>query len=624
MYEEFGALVDHATKTVTFKLFLPDTRKDPTQYEAGGLPRITRVSVLGGFQNPATKQWDAETAIELLPTDYTDPRDHVVKGAVYAAQVENLPDGFYEYKYRVEFENADPRLVCDPCARYGGAKNQNSGFVVGGETVEVKPLAKRLPYKDLRVYELMIDDFTANIREENEAPLQTIVRKLDDLQSLGINAIEFMPWTPWSYPDDADANFSWGYNPVQYFGLTYKYANNPAAETEKLVYLKQLVNECHARGIHVIMDGVFNHADATPPDLGFPYYWLYQDPADSPYVGDFAEHAYFKDLDYENRCTLEYIRDACLYWIETFQIDGIRLDNTLGFYRQGDRAHGLPKLLSELRKYLSEHNDPNFAIILEHSWDYEAIDVTNKVGATSCWYDPFRTQSEQFLSEPAPDAPKIQTSILRMLDTARGFDAGRAPTPYLENHDHNRIIRAAGGREAWTRTQPYVIALFTCYGAPLIYNGQEFGADTDVPEEGDDRVSPRPLDWSQAESDPGPALSDLYRKMMRIRDEHPALRSPNFAPSAWDEKRTQFNRQGLGIDVERGLVVYRRWSDDEAEREQFFVVLNFSDAPQQVDFEVPHAGPWRELLGDADVTPVDGRIKTEIGSNWGAVFYRAG
>ena len=84
--------------------------------------------------------------------------------------------------------------------------------MVGGQIDEVRPLATRLSLKDLVIYELMIDDFTAGIRRADEAPLQTIVRKLDHLVDLGINAIEFMPWTAWTYPDDPAHDFSWGYN----------------------------------------------------------------------------------------------------------------------------------------------------------------------------------------------------------------------------------------------------------------------------------------------------------------------------------------------------------------------------------------------------------------------------
>ena len=556
MYEQFGALVDQAAKTVTFKLFVPDGERAPFQYEGGGLPRLTGVYVVGGFQDSAAKAWDLNAPIELTGSDYSDPPGGPLKGTVYSWSSPPLPDGFYEYKYLVRFENAPQRLITDPCGRYGGSVNQNSGFVVGGAVEDVRALpGPRLAYSDLRIYELFIDDFTARIKQPDEAPLETIVRKLDDLVTLGINAIEFMPWTAWWYPDDPNKDFSWGYNPVQYFSVAHKYTLNPTTDVDKLVYLKRLISACHDRGLHVLMDGVFNHADAAPPDRGFPLYWLYQDPADSPYVGNFAQAAYFQDLDYANTCTLEYIRDACLYWMTEFKVDGIRLDNTLGYYLPGDRGHGLPKLLSEFRAWLSRNKSPDFGIVLEHSWDYGAIDAVNKTGATSCWLDPFRSLSMSYLGDRPQGVPQIETPIMRMLDSGRDFGTGRAPTIYIENHDHKRFMLKAGGREPWYLTQPYIIALFTCCGATLIYNGQEYGASNDMPESGDGRVVPRPLDWAALESDPGPKVFERYQQMMRIRDEHPALRSANFYPSNWDESVTTLDAHGFGIDRARNVVV---------------------------------------------------------------------
>ena len=63
----------------------------------------------------------------------------------------------------------------------------------------------------------MLDDFTAQIKNAGESPLQAAARELAKLKELGINAIEFMPWMAWIYPSDPDKDFSWGYNPVQYF-----------------------------------------------------------------------------------------------------------------------------------------------------------------------------------------------------------------------------------------------------------------------------------------------------------------------------------------------------------------------------------------------------------------------
>jgi pullulanase/glycogen debranching enzyme len=623
MYELFGGTVDQTKKIVTFQLFFPDGEQAPEQYDGGGLPRIKAVSVVGSFQIPA---WDMSAPVAMPSSVYEDPVSKLVKGTLYSCEVGPLPDGFYEYKYLVEFENAMPRLVTDPCAKYGGSKNQNSGFVVGGTLLrEVNDLkGERLPYSDLIVYELMIDDFTAKYKAPTESPLEAIVRKLDDLVGLGINAIEFMPWTAWTYPDDPSKDdFSWGYNPVQYFSVAHKYTLDPSSETDKLVHLRDLISECHDRGIQVLMDGVFNHADAEPPNLGFPYYWTYEEPADSPYVGNFEQHAFFQDLDYANRCTLEYIRDACIYWMEKFKIDGFRFDNTEGFYKADDRGHGLPKLLSELRGYLSKTKSQNFATVLEHAWDYSSIDVTNKVGATSCWLDPYRGLSMGFLGDRPQGIPQIESSIMRMLDSGRDYDAARTPTVYIENHDHRRFMLKAGGRPFWYLTQPYVLALFTSSGAVLVYNGQEYGADNDMPESGDGRVVPRPLDWNGLQADPGQKVFALYSLMMNLRKNHKGLRSPNFYPRDWDESQTSMNAHGFGIDRVRNVVVYHRWGDDgTGKTERVYVALIFSQGSQTVSFEVPSPGPWNELLSGATVTSVNGRIEAQIGSNWGAIYQR--
>ncbi len=622
MYEEFGGIVDQKAQTVTFKLFIPDGERAPYQYEGGGLPRLTSLSVVGGFQNPATKDWSVDKPIPMVASDYTDPASKLLKGTVYSYTSGKLPPGFYEYKYIASFEDADPRYISDPCSRYGGTKNQNSAFVVGGTIETVTPIAARLDYADLMVYELMIDDFTAKL-PPGKAPLDAIIDKLKDIKALGINAIEFMPWTAW--PDD---NFSWGYNPFQYFSVANRYTLDPTSETDKLVYLKRLISACHKLDIHVIMDGVFNHAESDPPDRGFPYYWLYQDPADSPYVGDFAQAAFFDDLDYANQCVLEYIRDACFYWIDTFKIDGIRFDNTLGFYKPDDRGHGLPKLLSELRAHFSKNKIENFSLILEHSWDYSAIDVVNKVGATSCWLDMYRSQTMNYLGNQSSGAPQIETPIMRLLNSAESFAQGRTPTIYIENHDHKRFMLKAGGIGKWYLTQPYVIALFTSAGATLIYNGQEFGMSNDMPESGDGRVVPRPLDWDLSNSEAGKKVIALYTGMMSIRNAHPGLRSQSFYPDTWDESVTQRDANGYGIDRNNNLVVYHRWGQDGAGKKEFFyVVLNFAAYQQNVSFRVNSPGPWVDLIGGPNFTqgsPISApssQLNVNVGSNWGAVFY---
>jgi pullulanase/glycogen debranching enzyme len=137
--------------------------------------------------------------------------------------------------------------------------------------------------------------------------------------------------------------------------VEYRYVHDKSNPLDKLYKLKTLINELHKRNIHVIMDGVFNHVRAgMDPNRGFPYRWLYQNPEDSPYIGQFERGGFFEELDYDNKCTQEFIRDVCVYWLDEYEIDGIRFDFTLGFYREGDPKHGITKLLSDVKDYLSQ------------------------------------------------------------------------------------------------------------------------------------------------------------------------------------------------------------------------------------------------------------------------------
>ena len=71
------------------------------------------------------------------------------------------------------------------------------GIVVGGPLITgVNPIGRLLPPRDLVLYELMVDDFTAEYRGDR-APVDAIWDRLDYLQNLGVNGIELMPWTAW-------------------------------------------------------------------------------------------------------------------------------------------------------------------------------------------------------------------------------------------------------------------------------------------------------------------------------------------------------------------------------------------------------------------------------------------
>src|SRR5579871_5519177 len=136
MDERFGAWQvgdDSEQGAVEFKLFFPDRNKDPSQYEANaarptyGDPQITAISVVGDFMAElGLNAWDWSNGLAMTRTPHA-------KGWVWSYRTPTeLPKNFYEYKYSVTFADGTTRKVPDPCARYGGRENQNSGFVIGG------------------------------------------------------------------------------------------------------------------------------------------------------------------------------------------------------------------------------------------------------------------------------------------------------------------------------------------------------------------------------------------------------------------------------------------------------------------------------------------------------------
>jgi pullulanase len=597
---------DATQGAIEFRIFFPP----------GADPEVDGIAVVGTFQEAlGGDAWDPAGALALAE-DGTDPA-----GTFWTARSARVPAGFYEYSYLVTFGSGETRVVSDPCARYGGSTRQRAGVVIGGSQPADDPvrlLAERRPLQDLNVYELMIDDFTADYRGRR-APLAAVVDRLDYVRDLGFDAVLFMPWTTWRRED-----FDWGYEPFQYFAVEPRYADDLDEPAEKLSWLRRLVNECHDRGIHVIMDGVFNHVS-----VDFPYKALYRDEGRCPFTARPFGGAFpgLQDLDFSSDCTRELVRDVCLYWIDTFGIDGIRFDNTVNFYVAGD-LRGLPELLDDVQAHLDAAGERNFSMTLEHL-DLSAAAVTDATRATSFWDNSLFACCFDGLWNG-----RVDQRLLNALNNRRFLQSqGKLPTLYLSNHDHSHVTWQAGARTnegacgGWFKTQPWVIALFTSTATPLVQNGQELGEDHFLPEDDHGtgrRIRSRPLAWKEEQDGIGRALLHLYGTMARMRRDHPALRSPFMYPDSWDEWQTRFNPVGVGVDVERQVAIYHRWATlPDGTVENVVVVLNFSDTPQTVSVPFPVDGRWSDLLGGAFSPTISGnRLDVTVSSNWGFVFRR--
>ncbi len=158
---------------------------------------------------------------------------------------------------------------------------------------------------DLVLYELHVGTFT---REET---FDAIISRLPALRDLGITAIELMPVA--SFPGFRN----WGYDGVSLYAPQRTYGG-PAG-------LQRLVNACHAIGLAVVLDVVYNHFGPEGNYLAEfgPYYTdRYETPWGKAINFDGAESGPVRQFIVENAC----------YWIREYHMDGLRLDAVHGIF----------------------------------------------------------------------------------------------------------------------------------------------------------------------------------------------------------------------------------------------------------------------------------------------------
>ena len=226
----------------------------------------------------------------------------------------------------------------------------------------------------LIVYELLIRDFLA------DRTYASLTDTLDYLQNLGINAIELMPI------NEFEGNDSWGYNPDFYFAPDKAYGSAEA--------LKIFINECHNRGIAVVMDIALNHSFGLNPMVR-----MYFDPnagtwgqptAENPWFNQTAKHDFNVgyDFNHESQRTKDFCKRVFGYWLSEYHIDGYRLDLSKGYtqnYTLGNIAAWGAYDQSRINILTDYYNhmqsvEPGCYVILEHFADNSEETVLSNNG----------------------------------------------------------------------------------------------------------------------------------------------------------------------------------------------------------------------------------------------------
>ena len=262
---------------------------------------------------------------------------------------------------------------------------------------------KRPNKENLIIYEAWVYDYTA------ARTFKGLMNRLDYIQNLGVNAIELMPVS------EFEGNISWGYNPTLYFAVDKTYG--------KPEDLKALIDECHKRGIAVILDMVFNHTKGTNPMAKlYPYGndlqynpWFSTNPPE-------GDNGYGEEWNHDFGPAHEMFTRAFAYWLKEYKIDGYRLDLSHGLCGNTNNA------ISNLKDYYQngvQATSPGAYMILEH-WG-NGQDQLISVGM-QCWTGNVITNAY------------CQTAMGWLKD-GDGFDgANRAGyVSYAESHDEERM-----------------------------------------------------------------------------------------------------------------------------------------------------------------------------------------
>lgn len=223
---------------------------------------------------------------------------------------------------------------------------------------------KRPNKNNLVIYEMWVYDYT------RFRSLQGVLDRLDYLSELGVNAIELMPVT------EFDGNYNWGYSPNHYFALDKAYG------TPEM--LKNFVDECHKRGMAVILDMVFNHATGlNPMNKLYPYG---TDLKNNPWFNVTAPHSdnVYEDWNHGFAPARDMFTRALAYWLTEYKVDGFRMDLSHGLC--SDQKH---TSVENIRHYYDKGVkavSPDAYMILEHWGDAMGSERPQLIGyGMMCW-----------------------------------------------------------------------------------------------------------------------------------------------------------------------------------------------------------------------------------------------
>jgi maltooligosyltrehalose trehalohydrolase len=409
----------------------------------------------------------------------------------------------------------------------------------------------------------------------------------------------------------------WGYDGVDLFAPHHGYGGPEG--------LKKLVDACHARGLAVLLDVVYNHLGPSGNYLGrfAPYFT-------ARYSSPWGPAINFDGP--ESDPVRRFFCDNAQMWLRDYHLDGLRLDAVHAIFDTSAEpfleqvAAEVEQLEARLGRRLvviaeSDSNDPRllrprerggFGLDAQWSDDFHHALHAVLTGEQNGWFADFGALAQ--LAKALRQAYVLDGGY----SVYRRRRHGRAPSglsghrflAYLQNHDQIGN-RAQGERSrklmSLGRLKVGAALVFASPFVPMLFQGEEWGAsapflfftDHQEPElakavregrrcelaaqgwrseetpdpQGRDTFERSKLDWSEIGHSPHLELLAWHRQLIRLRRAEPALTDERL-----ELVRTQCDENARWLTLERGTLT---------------VACNLAAAPQRLRLR---AGKHRALM----------------------------
>jgi 1,4-alpha-glucan branching enzyme len=442
-----------------------------------------------------------------------------------------------------------------------------------------------IPDRDnLVIYEMLLRDFSET------GDINGALGKLDYLESLGVNAIELMP------VQEFDGNDSWGYNPVFFFAMDKAYG------TDRMY--KEFIDECHKRGIAVILDVVYNHATGANP-----YARMWWDTSnnktsvENPFFNVNAPHPYsvFHDFNHDAQIdgkfiVRDFVKRNLLFLLEEYNIDGFRFDLTKGFTQKNSTESSASNYDASRVAILKEYNNaikevnPNAYVILEHfADDREETELSNE--GMMVWRN-MNWQYGQSAMGYKDDSGFTRTYYGTVRPT-------NSLVSYMESHDEERLaykqvtwgngIIKTSLSARMSQLATNAAFFFTVPGPKMIWQFGELGYDISIDQNG--RTGKKPIKWDYLEVSERNSLLKTYSTLINLRMDHPELFNST-ATLDWRVTPT-FWEQGRFITL-----------SSFGSSKQVVVIANFTNEVITVPYTFPRYGVWYNYMDQSETIDV--------------------